>query len=96
MARRGVQNGPAAWSAVVMHPARCHAKAVPGAELDGESGQCGQDGIRIRFLLSVVCKLNQQDAILYGGEGGILLISQSRAPIRSWAWGHATPANVDR
>jgi hypothetical protein len=57
--------------AVVMHPARCHAKTVPGTELDGKSGQCGQDGRRIKRLLSMICQWNQGCTVVYGGESGI-------------------------
>src|SRR5271166_816211 len=53
--RRGAQNGPAAWPAVVMHPVRCHAKNVPRAESDGKCGQRGRSGIRTSCLLSIIC-----------------------------------------
>jgi hypothetical protein len=60
-----------------MHPGRCHAKSVPGAEFDGKCGQRGRDGNRPTALFSMICDWNEEDAEKYGGERGI------RAPIKA-------------
>jgi uncharacterized protein RhaS with RHS repeats len=41
--------------AVVMHPVRCHAKSVPGTELDGKCGRSGLRGNSPSCLFSMFC-----------------------------------------
>ena len=46
--RYGSKKARYSGQAVVMHPARCHARNVPGAKLDGESGQSGQNELNLK------------------------------------------------
>ena len=57
--------------AVVMHPGRCHAESVPGAEFDGKCGQRGRGGNRPSHLFSIIYEWNGEDAGGSGGERGI-------------------------
>ena len=76
-------------SAVVMRPSFCHAKPPYKTELAVRPGKCGQCGIHITCLLSVIYQWNQEDRESAGGESG------TRKHYAIWCGHVKLPSRID-